>query len=177
MHIHVCFCNIPVEFHIMLTKVFRHSSITSDQSKTLEQLQRRACRIILGQRFTSYKEAVEVCGLEFLKDRRESHCRRFAEGLAKSDRKKDLISPYRLGAHGRNLRNTHNISQLRARTSRFQNSHVPYYINLIKGARSDCFRFFFQTFGDFGIRRKLLFFSLLLVNFRAEKCTVWKILN
>ncbi len=35
---------------------------------------------------------------------------------------------------------------------------------------------FSQTFGDFGIRRKLIFFSLLLVNFRAEKYIVWKIL-
>ncbi len=35
---------------------------------------------------------------------------------------------------------------------------------------------FFQTFGDFGIRRKLIFFSLPLVNFTAEKCTVRKIL-
>ncbi len=35
---------------------------------------------------------------------------------------------------------------------------------------------FFQTFWDFGIRRKLILFSLPLVNFTAEKCTIWKIL-
>ena len=35
---------------------------------------------------------------------------------------------------------------------------------------------FFLTFGDFGIRRKVIFFSLPLVNFTAEKCTVWMIL-
>ena len=35
---------------------------------------------------------------------------------------------------------------------------------------------FLKTFWDFGIRRKLMFFSLLLVNFTAEKFTVWKIL-
>ncbi len=34
----------------------------------------------------------------------------------------------------------------------------------------------FQTFGDFGIGRKLTFCSLPLVNFTAEKRTVWKIL-
>ena len=33
-----------------------------------------------------------------------------------------------------------------------------------------------KTFGDFGIRRNLIFFSLPLVNFTAEKRTVWKIL-
>ena len=47
-------------------------------------------------------------------------------------------------------------------------------IEIIKGARSDCFRIF-HTFRDFGIRRKLVFFSLPLLNFTAEKCTVWKI--
>ncbi len=37
---------------------------------------------------------------------------------------------------------------------------------------SDCF----QTLGDFGFIRKLIFFSLPLSNFTAQKCTVWKIL-
>ncbi len=35
---------------------------------------------------------------------------------------------------------------------------------------------FSQTVEDFGIRKKPIFFSLPLVNFTAEKCTVWKIL-
>ena len=35
---------------------------------------------------------------------------------------------------------------------------------------------FFQTFWDFGIGRKFIFFLLPLVNFTHEKCTVWKIL-
>ncbi len=35
---------------------------------------------------------------------------------------------------------------------------------------------FSKTFRDFGIRRKLIFFSVPLANFTAEKCTVWKIL-
>ena len=38
------------------------------------------------------------------------------------------------------------------------------------------FSTFFQTFGDFGITRKLIFFSLPMANFTAEKHFVWKIL-
>ncbi len=57
----------------------------------------------------------------------------------------------------------------------------PYFLNakmmkeklLIKGARFNASDFF-QTFRDFGIRRKLIFFSLSLVNFAAEICTVMK---
>ncbi len=33
---------------------------------------------------------------------------------------------------------------------------------------------FLQTFWDFGIRSKLIFFSLSPVNFTSEKCTVWR---
>ena len=108
-----------------------HSSLTTNQTKSLEQLQRRACRIILGQRFTSYAEAVQACDLERLSDRREDHCRRLAEGLADSDRTKDLLPPSRQSAHGRNLRNAHKFTQLRFRTSRFQNSPIPYFVNLL----------------------------------------------
>ncbi len=45
--------------------------------------------------------SIEVCGLEFLEDRRQGHCQRFAEGLAKSESAKVVIPPSRLGAHGR----------------------------------------------------------------------------
>ncbi len=38
------------------------------------------------------------------------------------------------------------------------------------------FQNFFQTFWDFGSRRKSIFFSLPLVNLTAEKYTVWQIL-
>ena len=56
-------------------------SITAEQRKILEHLQKRTCRTILGQHYTTYATALETCGLESLADRREGHCRGFAEGL------------------------------------------------------------------------------------------------
>ncbi len=47
--------------------------------------------------------------------------------------------------------------------------------NVLK-VRGSIASYFFQTFQNFGIRRKLIFFSLPLVHFTAEKCTVWMIL-
>ena len=41
---------------------------------------------------------------------------------------------------------------------------------------SPVFSTFFQTFGDFGITRKLMFFSQPMENFTAEKRSIWKIL-
>ena len=90
-----------------------NSSLTLKQTKTIEQVQRRACRI------------------ESLATRREDHCLKFAEGLADIERTKDLLPPTRLESHSRNLRNAHKISQLRFRTSRFKNSPIPHFIELL----------------------------------------------
>lgn len=84
-----------------------NSSLTIKQAKTIEQIQRRACRIVLGHNFSSYDMALIDCEIESLATRREHHCLRFAEGLANSERTKDLLPPTRLESHSRNLRNSH----------------------------------------------------------------------
>ena len=45
-----------------------HSSLTAGQSKSPEQLQRRACKIVLGRNFTSYSDALSDCDLDSLYD-------------------------------------------------------------------------------------------------------------
>ena len=75
------------------------SSITAAQKKTLEHLQKRACRTILGQRCTctSYADAMQMlfrsAGSSLLMIWGESHCLRFAEGLANSERTNNLLPP------------------------------------------------------------------------------------
>ncbi len=47
---------------------------------------------------------------------------------------------------------------------------------VFKGTWSDIFASDFQTFWDFGIRRKLIYISYFsLVHGASEKCTIWKI--
>ena len=108
-----------------------NSSLTLKQTRTIEQVQRRACRIVLGHNFLSYTKALSDCEIESLATRREDHCLKFAEGLADIERTKDLLPPTRLESHSRNLRNAHKISQLRFRTSRFKNSPIPHFIELL----------------------------------------------
>ena len=110
-----------------------HSSLSVKQSKTLEQFQRRACRIILGWNFSSYSEALKTCELETLSDRRENHCLRFAEGLSNISRTSDLLLPVRGVAHARNLRSANKLSTFFTRTSRFQNSPIPFFTSLLNG--------------------------------------------
>ena len=105
-----------------------NSSLTLKQTKTIEQVQRRACRIVLGHNFLSYNKALSDCEIGSLATRREDHYLKFAEGLADIERTKDLLPPTRLESHSRNLRNAHKISQLRFRTSRFKNNPIPHFI-------------------------------------------------
>ena len=101
-----------------------------NRGKFWNTCKKRACRTTLGQRYTTYAAALETCGLESLAERREGHCRGFADGLANSERTNNLLPPTRWESHARNLRNASNNSQLRIKASRFKNSPIPYFINL-----------------------------------------------
>ena len=108
-----------------------HSGLCTKQTADLERIQRRACRTILGHQFKSYRDAVGKCNLEYLKNRRETHCKTFAQGLGDNVRTCHLLPPSRFQSHGRNLRNSSNLSQYRMKTSRFRNSPVPYFVSLL----------------------------------------------
>ena len=111
-----------------------HSSITAKQSRMLESIQRRACRIILGLNYISYDNALSVCNLEALSARREAHCLKFARSLSKSKRTCTLLPPSRKEVHGRQLRNDNDLSLLPVRTQRFTRSPNPYYIQLLNSS-------------------------------------------
>ena len=108
-----------------------HSGISAKQTKDIESIQKRACRIILGNSYESYDEALESCQLHSLSERREEYCRRFAEGLSNNERTKALLPPSRFECHGRSLRNKNKISKISCRTKRFQDSPIPYFISLL----------------------------------------------
>ena len=51
----------------------------------IERVQKVALKIILGERYSSYSEALELTGLESLKSRRKKLCLNFAKKCLKSD--------------------------------------------------------------------------------------------
>ena len=117
-----------------------NSSLTKEQVHILEKLQRRACKIILGNTFNSYQEALKICGIETLVDRRLAHCCKFAESLFKCKQTDNIIPPVRKTIYGRELRNSHFISLLPCRTTRFKNSPIPFYINLLNSYLENLYR-------------------------------------
>ena len=82
------------------------------QTVDLERIQRRACRMILGHKFKSYRDAVGKCNLESLIDRPEAHRKQLAQDLSDNVRTCHLLPPSRFQSRGRNLRNSSNLSQL-----------------------------------------------------------------
>ena len=82
---------------IEYANVIWHSSLTLKQSQTLESIQRRACKIMLGFEYFSYVKALEICDLDLLSARHETHCLNFARSLLKSERTKKLIPPRQTG--------------------------------------------------------------------------------
>ena len=56
-----------------------HSSLTNDNTKDLERVQKTALRIILGNRYKSYTNALNILNLQSLSDRRRSLCLNFAK--------------------------------------------------------------------------------------------------
>uniref|UniRef100_A0A0E9X8E1 Alkylated DNA repair protein AlkB homologue 8 N-terminal domain-containing protein n=1 Tax=Anguilla anguilla TaxID=7936 RepID=A0A0E9X8E1_ANGAN len=86
-----------------------HSSLTTDQAKRLESTQKRACIIILAQRYSGYPEALCTLGLCTLSERHTQLCLSFARKLLKSNFS-DWLPPLREELTGRQTRNSNKLA-------------------------------------------------------------------
>ena len=55
-----------------------HTSLTQDQAHKIESIQSTSLKIILGDEYLSYKDALNKCNLKSLSDRRQDHMKKFA---------------------------------------------------------------------------------------------------
>ena len=93
-------------------------------------------KIILGKNYFSYKEALSKLRLEKLDCRREKICLNFAKKSFKNEKVKHFFDKdHKL--HKMNTRSK-NIFKIRAaRTKRFQQSAIPYMVNLLNNELRD----------------------------------------
>ena len=103
----------------------------SGQSGDIERIQRRACRTILGHRFTTYSESIKRYNLIKLSDMRVDHCLSFAKGLEDNPWTRHLIPPTRIAVHGYNLQNANDLTQPMTKTKIYKQSLVLYFITLL----------------------------------------------
>ncbi len=100
-----------------------HTSVSKAQSDQLELVQKWACRIIMAQRYTSYRAALETLGLVSLHERREQLLVRFGKSLQASIKKHSRLLPVTKGArHGRKLRYAQQIDPPRCKRTRYKTS-------------------------------------------------------
>ena len=55
-----------------------HSTLTEEQTQTIEMVQKTCLKIILGQAYQNYQQALEYSGLESLAERRQHRCLQFS---------------------------------------------------------------------------------------------------
>ena len=68
-----------------------HSSISKENERDLERIQKVAVRIILGKSYTNYKDGFKKLRLQSLKSRQENICLRFAKKCMKNEKVKHFF--------------------------------------------------------------------------------------
>ena len=100
-----------------------HSAITEQNSTDLERVQKNAFRIILGERYRSYENALNILNLDTLKVRREKLCLRFALKTSKHP-KMNKMFPKEEKEHKMTTRNPEKFKVYHAKTERMKRSPI-----------------------------------------------------
>ena len=105
-----------------------HSSLTQENAQTIERVQKVALRIILGERYIDYENALNITRLKTLSERRTELCLKFAQKCAKNPRTKDMLP---LKKKVCNTRPHEKYYVQPARTDRLKDSTIPYLQRLL----------------------------------------------
>ena len=100
-----------------------HSSLTAENKNDLERVQKTALKIILGQKFKSYKNALNILNLTTLEERREHLCKTFAIRSANHPKFKHLF-PLNPKSHQMDTRNIEKFKVFTAHTERLKKSAI-----------------------------------------------------
>ena len=107
-----------------------HSSLSKENRDDLERVQKTASRIILGERFRTYKQALQLLDLQTLDQRREQLCLTFAKRASKHPKFKHFF-PLNQKSHQMNTRNVEKFKVQHAHTDRLKKSTIIYMQNIL----------------------------------------------
>ena len=100
-----------------------HSSLTVENSEDLERVQKSAVRIIIGNKFENYENALIKANLQKLSDRREQLCLKFARQCLQSDKNEDIF-PLKRKNHRMKTRKQEIFEVNKFNTERMKNSAI-----------------------------------------------------
>ena len=102
-----------------------HSSLTIDDVRVLERVQRTSLRIILGDVYTSYESALEICNLKPLTERRDDRCINLANKCLKHPVNSRLF-PLNTNRHDLHAKTKEKFTVNFAKGESLKNSTIPY---------------------------------------------------
>ena len=102
-----------------------HLSLTVEQSDKLERIQKTCLRVILGDSYTSYSDALTQCGLQTLFARRQKRCLDFSLRCLKHPRNKNIF-PLNSVTSDYKIREKEIFHVNFARTSTYKKSAIPF---------------------------------------------------
>ena len=123
LHIYILYVRSLLEY----CSVVWHSTLTVDQSQDIEHVQKVCLKVIMGDQYIGYDNALENCGLQKLSVRREQKCLQF--GL------KSLLHPIHKSMFPVNpqilsqpydTRNSEHFQVNRAKSESYRKSTIPY---------------------------------------------------
>ena len=124
VNIYILFIRSIVEYCCVVW----HNSITEEESNHIERVQKIALRIILNEDYTDYSSALELSGIETLKQRRTRLSHNFAKKCIKSNLSSDLF-PLNIKAVNTRPHEKYHVTP--ARTERLAKSTIPYLQRLL----------------------------------------------
>ena len=107
-----------------------HSSLTEENKKDLERVQKSAVKIMLGKKYQDYESALMLVDLENLNERRENLCLKFAKKCLQNEKTENLF-PLNKNTHNVKTRMTDKFKVKFANTERLKQSSIPYMQRLL----------------------------------------------
>ena len=124
INIYVLYIRSVLEY----SSVVWHSSLTQEDSNSLERVQKIALRIILKDQYQDYSHALKLVQLDTLFDRRENLCMKFAKQCVKNVKMADMFP---LNSKVVNTRDHEKYYVQQAYTDRLRKSAIPYMQRLV----------------------------------------------
>ena len=101
-----------------------HSSLNKKDSKDLERVQKSALKVILGDRYRGYEDALKIMKIDSLEERRQKICLKFAQQCLRNEKMRDMFQRNK-SDHTMQKRNTEKFTVKKGVTERFRKSAIP----------------------------------------------------
>ena len=101
-----------------------NSSLTNDNERDIERVQKAAVKLILKKEYVDYRSALTMLNIDSLKERRKKLCLKFAKNCLKNENFKKLF-PIKKSSHAMKKRKTERFLIENISTEKYKKSAIP----------------------------------------------------